>query len=152
MQDQRYERMDEYAAQSLMKMIYAARSDGVWLVPVSGFRSLASQSLLFNSQIQRRGSIEEASKVSAPPGYSEHHTGFAIDLTDGGEPLSEDITLNFEKSRAFKWLQNRAREFDFEMSFKINNQQGIMYEPWHWRYFGSPEARSIFANVRNQSK
>ena len=92
-QEQRFEKMSEAAALALMKMIYTARDDGVWLVPVSGFRDLAKQKLLFESQIQRRGSIEAASKVSAPPGYSEHHTGYVIDLTDGSTSPSKDMVV-----------------------------------------------------------
>ena len=147
-QEQRFERMSEEAAVALMKMIYAARDDGVWLVPVSGFRDISKQKLLFESQIQRRGSIEAASKVSAPPGYSEHHTGYAIDLTDGSILPSKDITYEFEQSPSFRWLKKHAQDFNFEISFLPNNSQGVMYEPWHWRYIGSPKAKMIFAQAK----
>jgi D-alanyl-D-alanine carboxypeptidase len=112
---------------------------------VSGFRNISDQEKLFDAQIQRRGSPEAAAKLSAPPGYSEHHTGYAIDVTDGRFP-KQDITYNFATTDAFKWLTIYAKEFGFEMSFPENNSQGVSYEPWHWRFVGSNEAKEIFKN------
>lgn len=132
---QRFEYMDIEAGKALMKLIYAAREEGIWIIPVSGFRSIKKQNILFENQIKRRGSIEEAAKVSAPPGYSEHHTGLAVDLADGRYP-NQDITQEFENTEAFRWLQKHAKEFNFEMSFPVNNKQGVIYEPWHWRFRG----------------
>ncbi|MEC4893715.1 MAG: M15 family metallopeptidase [Oscillatoria sp. PMC 1051.18] len=141
---QRFESLQPEAAKELMKMIYAARQDSIWLVPVSGFRTLKAQKQLFEAQVKRRGSEENAAKVSAPPGYSEHHTGYAIDLTDGNFP-NRDITREFENTPAYQWLKMNAQNFGFELSFPQNNSQGISYEPWHWRYIGSPEAQKTFA-------
>lgn len=140
---QRFERLDPQAALALMKLIYAARYEGVWIIPVSGFRSIADQEKLFEAQIQKLGSPEAAAKLSAPPGYSEHHTGYAIDLADG-HFQKQDITYNFATTDAFKWLNLHAKEFGFELSFPQNNSQAVSYEPWHWRFVGSPEAQAIF--------
>jgi D-alanyl-D-alanine carboxypeptidase len=144
---QRYEYLDFEAAKALMKLIYSARNDGVWIVPVSAFRDVERQRLLFENQVERRGSIEAASKISAPPGYSEHHTGLAVDLADGRFP-KQDITSQFENTDAFRWLQKNAERFGFEMSFPLENQQGVMYEPWHWRFVGSENARAMFAKAK----
>lgn len=146
-QYQRFERMHTEAALALMKMIYAARDEGVWIVPVSGFRTIAYQETLFQAQIQRRGSPEEAAKLSAPAGYSEHHTGYAIDLADGNFP-KQDITYEFANTNAFRWLNKHAKEYGFELSFPENNRQGVSYEPWHWRFIGSPRAGKIFAGAK----
>lgn len=142
-ENQRFERLAPEAAQAMMKLIYAARDKGIWIVPVSGFRSIADQEKLFQAQIQHRGSPEEAAKVSAPPGYSEHHTGYAIDLADGHFPR-DDITYKFAETSAFQWLSLHAEEFGFEMSFLENNAQGVSYEPWHWRFVDSSQASEIF--------
>ena len=146
---QRFEKLAPEVALALMKMIYAARDDGVWIVPVSGFRTIESQESLFEAQIQRRGSAEVAAKFSAPPGYSEHHTGYAVDLGDGRFPKL-DITYEFAETDAFRWLSERADGFGFELSFPENNPQGVSYEPWHWRFIGSPSAVKIFASAREQ--
>jgi len=145
--EQRFEFLHPEAGKALMKMIYAAREEGVWIVPVSGFRTLEQQQKLFQDQIKRRGSPQEAAKVSAPPGHSEHHTGFAVDLADGKFP-KQDVTYVFEQTDTYRWLTRRAREFGFEMSFTANNSQGVSFEPWHWRYVASPDAAAIFANTR----
>jgi|SRR5919199_3696884 D-alanyl-D-alanine carboxypeptidase len=144
---QRYERLAPEAALALMKLIYTAREEGIWIIPVSGFRSVAAQEKLFKAQVQRRGSPEAAAKLSAPPGYSEHQTGYALDLADGHFP-KQDITYNFAKTDAFRWLSIHAKEFSFELSFPENNPQGVSYEPWHWRFVGSPEAQSIFSHSK----
>jgi zinc D-Ala-D-Ala carboxypeptidase len=148
---QRFEYMSVEAGKSLMKLIYAARDQGVWIVPVSGFRSIEKQKELFERQIKRQGSESAAAKLSAPPGYSEHSTGYAIDLTDGNFP-QQDITYKFAESKAYKWLLTHANKFGFELSFPANNSQGVSYEPWHWRYVGSSQAAQIFAQARDRQK
>ncbi|OCR02617.1 hypothetical protein BCD67_17880 [Oscillatoriales cyanobacterium USR001] len=145
-QYQRFEYLDQEAAKALMKLIYAARDEGVWIIPVSGFRDVKRQKLLFDEQIARLGSAEAAAKVSAPPGYSEHHTGYAVDLADGRFP-KQDITNAFVDTDAYRWLSQHAKEYGFEMSFPLNNSQGVMFEPWHWRFIGSPRAATIFSKV-----
>lgn len=146
-QYQRFESLEPEAARALMKLIYSARDEGLWIVPVSGFRTIEQQQELFQDQIKRRGSVEAAAKLSAPPGYSEHHTGLAIDLTDGRFP-KQDITYEFVNTEAYRWLTRHAKEYRFEMSFPENNGQGVSYEPWHWRFIGSDKAAGIFANAR----
>lgn len=113
-----------------------------------GFRSVVQQEKLYKAQIQRRGSEPLAAKVSAPPGYSEHHTGYAVDLADGNYP-KEDISFKFAETEAFRWLKLHAREFGFELSFPKNNSQGVSYEPWHWRFVGSPQAETVFQQARS---
>jgi D-alanyl-D-alanine carboxypeptidase len=146
-QNQRFEWLMPEAALALMKLTYAARDDGIWIVPVSGFRSIEKQKELFDAQVQKQGSIPSAAKLSAPPGYSEHHTGYAVDIADGRFP-KKDVAYEFAETEAFQWLQRHASEFGFELSFPERNPQGVSYEPWHWRYVGSPVAREIFQQAR----
>jgi D-alanyl-D-alanine carboxypeptidase len=79
----------------------------------------------------------------APPGHSEHHTGWALDLGDADAPET-DVEPSFEKTKAFSWMTENASRFDFELSFPRDNVQGVSHEPWHWRFVGSPEARRAF--------
>jgi D-alanyl-D-alanine carboxypeptidase len=134
------------AAAALKSMIDAARADGVWIVLVSGFRDLATQHRLFEDRAAAHGSVEHAARSVAPPGYSEHHTGYAIDVTDA----SGLGFYAFEQTEAFRWMQTHAHEFGFELSFPKNNPQGIDYEPWHWRFVASPEAAKTFAAARSR--
>jgi zinc D-Ala-D-Ala carboxypeptidase len=135
------------AATAAKKMMQAARKNGVYIVPVSGYRDLTLQEELFAAQIQRRGSIQMAATVSAPPGYSEHHTGYAIDFGDRNRPET-DTEPTFEQTDAFQWLAQNAHQYGFEMSFPPGNAQGVMYEPWHWRYVASNQSQRIFYQAR----
>ena len=81
--------------------------------------------------------------MSAPPGYSEHHTGYAIDIGDGQVPAT-NVSRNFEKTKAFQWLKKHAAAYSFELSFPLNNPQGVNYEPGHWRYVGDTDSLKTF--------
>ncbi len=143
-EEQRYETLHPDAAAALLKMVAAARADGIWLVPASGFRTIAQQRSLFMAQVASKGTPESAALVSAPPGYSEHHTGYAVDLADGSIAQGYDISVSFAETSAYQWLVANANTFSFELSFPENNEQGISFEPWHWRYIGTPAAKALF--------
>jgi len=111
------------------EMKEAALGDGIELQLVSAFRSVDYQCNLIRSKLQRGEVIEEILRVNAAPGYSEHHTGRALDLnTPGCEPLSEA----FESTDAYRWLTEHAGRFSFHESYPRDNPFGIIYEPWHW--------------------
>lgn len=134
------------AALALATMIQDAKAAGVSIVLTSGFRDFASQEALFQARAQAYGSEEEAAKVVAPPGYSEHHTGYAIDVSDG----SGQVFSDFAETRAYQWMQIHAQDYGFELSFPQGNSQGVDFEPWHWRFVGSPEAQQLFAPARSR--
>jgi len=137
-------RLREVAAKNYLNMEAAAKADGVDLVVISGFRTIAEQQqLFFDISKQRNQTPAQRAKVSAPPGHSEHHTGYALDIGDGNLP-SANLSSNFEKTAAFQWLQNNAAKYGFEMSFPVNNPQGVMYEPWHWRFVGDDDSLATF--------
>jgi zinc D-Ala-D-Ala carboxypeptidase len=144
---ERSEALDYEAAQAFADMQAAAEAQGVKLMPISGFRSVGDQKTLFNNQIERKGSIEAAAQYSAPPGHSEHHTGYAVDIADSAQP-EEDLKHSFEMTSAYQWLSVNARTYHFEQSFPKNNKQGVSFEPWHWRYVGSQRAEQTFAIAR----
>ena len=117
------------AASRWAELQAAAHRDGVTLLLVSAFRSLEYQRQIFERKLAAGQSLEQILKVNAPPGYSEHHTGRAVDLTTPGcSPLSEE----FETTAAFDWLVRHGRRFDFAMTYPRENPFGVAYEPWHW--------------------
>ncbi len=142
--DRRTEYLDREAATAFAAMVAAAQAQDIALIPISGFRSVADQTALFQRQVQRQGSEDAAARRSAPPGYSEHHSGYALDIGDGDRPQT-DVTSAFGETRAYQWLQANAAEFGFELSFPPNNLQGVNFEPWHWRFVNSTQAAAIFA-------
>ena len=126
------------AAAALRKMFAAAKRDGVRLETVSGFRSMDYQTHLIRRKLKRGMSIQKALAINAVPGYSEHQTGCAVDLTAPGVPAAD---ASFADSKAFGWLERNAARFGFHLSFPPGNQYGYEYEPWHWRYIAGNEIR-----------
>ena len=89
---------------SLLKMREEAKKDGVYLVFLSGYRSINLQNDIFYSlKSIRNQEASERARVSAPPGYSEHSTGFAIDIGDATQ-RETDFETDFENTDAFRWL------------------------------------------------
>ena len=121
------------AARAWLQMNARAAQDGIAIEPLSSFRSIAYQRGLIARKLKRGDTLEEILKVNAAPGFSEHQSGRAIDIgTPGVAPLDE----TFELSPAFAWLRAHAGEFGFRMSYPRNNTLGVIYEPWHWYFFG----------------
>ncbi len=128
---------------SLLRMREEAKKDGIYLVFLSGYRSINLQNEIFYTlKSVRNQEAAERARVSAPPGYSEHSTGFAIDIGDATQ-RGTDFEVEFENTDAFKWLTKNAAKFHFKLSFNKDNKY-IDYEPWHWRYEGSIEALKVF--------
>lgn len=107
----------------------AALADGIELRMVSAFRSIDRQAEIIRRKLEAGQCIDDILCVSAPPGFSEHHTGRAIDI---GVPGAPPLETTFEHTAAFAWLVDRAGEFDFQMSYPPDNPWGYQYEPWHW--------------------
>lgn len=142
-------RLHKAAATKFKQMQAAARNQGVLLTAISGFRTVDAQDyLFFNVKEQRVQDASKRAEVSAPPGYSEHHTGYAIDIGDGKVP-AVDVEPGFENTAAFRWLEKNAARYSFELSFPRDNPQGISYEPWHWRFVGDRESLETFYKARN---
>jgi D-alanyl-D-alanine carboxypeptidase len=111
-----------------------ATRDSIELQIVSAYRSIDYQCDLFMKKLQRGISLDDILKVNAIPGFSEHHSGRALDLST---PEFTPLETTFEDSLAFAWLMNHAHRYAFELSYPNNNRQGVDYEPWHWAYQGS---------------
>lgn len=117
------------AATAWLSMREAAAAAGIDLLLISGFRSVDFQAALIRAKLQRGLSLDEVLRVNAPPGYSEHHTGRAVDIgATGCAALDEE----FERTPAYGWLLGQAAQFGFALSYPRGNGEGFLYEPWHW--------------------
>jgi len=142
-------RMRRAAAQKFLEMQAQAQRQGVRLVAISAFRSIKEQEhLFFTVGAQRDQTPAERAALSAPPGHSEHHTGYALDIGDGDVPAT-NVEPSFDKTKTYQWLKQNAARFSFEMSFPQNNVQGVSYEPWHWRFVGDRDSLETFYKARN---
>lgn len=132
--------------EAFKEMQAAAAKEGLNIYIVSGFRSEKYQITVFKRKFADKNfPTEEEFKsrlaFSAPSGYSEHHTGLAIDINSTSQ--------SFANTREYEWLQEHANEYGFELSFPENGEQGLGYEPWHYRYIGDDESKEIFKAARN---
>jgi zinc D-Ala-D-Ala carboxypeptidase len=117
------------AAESWALMRQAAMWDDIELVALSGFRSIERQTEIFRGKLAAGQSVDDILRYVAAPGFSEHHTGRALDI---GSPEHTELDEKFADSEAFRWLEPHASEFGFTLSFPRQNPYGIVYEPWHW--------------------
>jgi zinc D-Ala-D-Ala carboxypeptidase len=128
-------------AEAAWSCLHAAASrDKITLLPLSGYRSVARQEEIFRRKLGVGQSVEEILLINAAPGYSEHHTGRALDIGLPGEPACME---SFGDTVAFRWLLRHAGEFGFHLSYPRLNLHGISYEPWHWCWYGTSESDVI---------
>ncbi|MGC5196268.1 M15 family metallopeptidase [Aphanothece microscopica] len=138
------QRLRRDAAEALEAMRRAAAADGIELELLSAFRSQDLQkTIFFDVKSERNQKAVERAQVSAPPGFSEHSTGYAVDLGDARMPHTH-LSPSFDQTEAFAWLEKHAARHHFILSFPPDNRQGVSYEPWHWRFEGSGEALQLF--------
>ena len=132
--------------QCLPKSVYEAygklnqalrRETGRTLLISFGYRSPAYQVITFFYYLKFYGfNFKKTAKRVAFPGYSEHGAPRwpAIDfVTMKGMP-SDKNPLDFVSTEEYRWLLKNAHRFGFYLSYPKNNKDGIMYEPWHWRF------------------
>ncbi len=123
--------LEPNTARAWQSMQATATASGVTLWVASAFRSIARQEEIVTAKLRRGLTWEQILAVSAYPGFSEHHTGTAIDLTT---PDCPDLVEKFETTAAFRWLTRHASGFGFALSYPRGNPHGVVYEPWHWRW------------------
>lgn len=115
------------ARDAAVKMLQAAAAEKVLLLIRSGYRSIRYQRILWSKRLSQGKTFQEIAKSVAPPGYSEHHLGTAVDLVSD--------TKEFKRSSGYKWLLNNAHQYCFFESYpKDNSTTGVYWEPWHWKY------------------
>ena len=120
---------------ALRNMLSAATGAGHDLRVRSSYRSYAEQARTFAYWAGALGP-EQARRVSAEAGHSEHQLGTTVDLTDAG--VGYDLTEAFGDAPAGRWLATNAHLHGFALSYPGGAEAitGYAYEPWHYRYLG----------------
>lgn len=126
---QRPQRLTPAAFAAWTSMKAAAGMDGVEIFLISAFRSIDYQCQLIEKKLQAGRKLEDILQVNAAPGFSEHHTGRAVDIGTSGCPALEE---EFEHTAAFHWLTLHGEKFGYSLSYPRGNALEISYEPWHW--------------------
>lgn len=132
------------AASAFEQMVQDAQAQGLDIKAVSGFRSVALQKEIWDSKTANTDPSIVA-KTSAPPGHSEHHTGYAVDV---GNNANASLNESWANTAEYAWMQKNAGKYGFEESFPQGNAQGVSFEPWHWRFTGSADAQQTFQAAR----
>lgn len=137
------------ATNALNKLIDSARSNGLQLYIISGYRSYATQQAVYNSYAAKDGQAA-ADTYSARPGTSEHQTGWAADLGNG----TCDLEICFKNTPAGTWLASHAHEFGFIIRYPEGKQTitGYQYEPWHIRYVGPELAAELHKTAQTMEE
>ncbi|WP_081744848.1 M15 family metallopeptidase [Arthrobacter sp. H14] len=125
------------------KMFDAAAADGINLTLLSGYRSYRSQLATYNRWVIRLGSVAEADRVSARPGYSEHQTGLALDIGVASGTCS--LQPCFADLPAAEWARDNAHKFGYIVRHQPGYYAitGFTPEPWHLRYIGVQDATAM---------
>ncbi|MFO3704035.1 M15 family metallopeptidase [Xanthomonas codiaei] len=123
--------LSDGAARAWRLMRAAALRADIVLDAISGYRSHDYQLGIFERKFARGLSLQQILAVNAAPGFSEHHSGDALDIGTPGELPAEE---SFEATAAFAWLSRYAPDFGYRLSYPRHNPHGIVYEPWHWRW------------------
>jgi len=138
-------KVDPSANSALIKMKEAAKKEGKNINEISGYRSYNDQVITFFNSSNVTNPIKKCyagtanrddvkrqylarGEASAPPGFSEHHSGKAFDFNS--------VEKSFENTPEFKWLESNASKYGFRLSYPKNSTKGAGYEPWHWYYIG----------------
>ncbi|WP_307488164.1 M15 family metallopeptidase [Pseudarthrobacter defluvii] len=123
-------------------MFAAAARDGVSMVLASGYRSYSTQVTTYNGYVAARGQAD-ADTASARPGHSEHQTGWAFDIGDGGGACS--FQPCFAEQPAATWAKANGHRFGFVVRYPwmLHPITGYYYEPWHLRYVGMEAATDM---------
>ena len=127
-----YGSLRKVAYDAYVKMYEAAQNDGVSFYVTSSYRSYKTQVIIYNRYL----TIDPQEKVdiySARPGFSDHQTGYTVDILTAGHDFD-----TFYATPAAKWLAENAHKYGFIMRYPEGLEQatGYEYEAWHFRYVG----------------
>ena len=121
-------------------------NDGIYLELDSARRSVAAQQDIMDRFIEKYGA-DYAAKTVATPGYSEHHTGLALDLyfrLKGGDGKFTDVYYNedmVQYPEVWEKVQTRLADYGFILRYLDGKEHitGYGYEPWHIRYLNNTD-------------
>lgn len=134
--------LDKTCMEAFIKMASDIEKEGYNLRAISTYRTYDYQSNLYNNYAKRDG-INMADTYSARPGFSEHHTGLAIDVDN-----ITKVYTDFLDTKEFAWMQDNAYKYGFILRYPKDKENitGYIYEPWHYRYVGVDIAKYIHEN------
>ena len=119
--------------EAFVSMVDALKEEtGLGMFATSTYRTYEYQENLFNRYVSNRG-YDEAVRISALPGSSEHQTGLTLDV----ETIAGNM-FNFGLTEQSKWVDHNAHRFGFIVRYEAQFESitGYKAEPWHLRFIG----------------
>jgi zinc D-Ala-D-Ala carboxypeptidase len=135
--------MRSAASAALVAMFAAGAAEGAGQMQVqSSYRSYPVQVSVYNGWVSSLGKVQ-ADRQSARPGFSEHQTGLAVDIST--LPLTCTLAACFGTTPQGEWLAANAYRFGYLLRYPADKTAitGYEYEPWHFRYIGIPLATEL---------
>ena len=134
--------LQSQTATAYRKLAKTAKKDGVNIKLTSGYRSYATQSYLMDKYTRLYGSAY-AQRIAAKPGTSEHQTGLTVDVGNYNRVCA--LQSCFESTRVGKWMAKNATTYGFILRYPKGQEKvtGYKYEPWHFRYVGTTQAKDM---------
>ena len=128
----------------LAELVNAAKNDGIDLSIRSGYRSYQTQVSTYQYWLRHnKNVVDDADKISARAGHSQHQLGTAVDFSTS--EIQDGIGGRFQNTKAAKWLAENAWKYGFVISFPKGYESitGYNYESWHYRYIGKANAQEM---------
>ena len=113
---------------SLLNLLQAAQKDGIALKVESAYRSAGYQERIFRRMLAEGRTFEDIVRYVAPPGYSQHMLGTAVDFFPSD--------WSFAETDAYLWLKENAVRYGFEETYSEFNTMRMPWESWHWNFVG----------------
>ncbi len=128
------------AAEALAEWANAGRDNDVYFYATSAYRSYEDQQALYDSYVSSLGQ-EQTDQVSARAGFSEHQTGFTVDLA----ATHEDAYSEFSQTRAYRWANAHCWEYGWLLRYPEDKDAitGYGFESWHYRYVGKDVSQAV---------
>ena len=128
----------------LKNLCESAASEGLNIVFASGYRPFDYQEMIYNRYVDQMGQ-EDADRISARPGTSQHQLGTAVDFGT----IDDSYALTEEG----KWLTENAGNFGFSLSYPEGYEHitGYKWENWHYRYItieGVEIQKEFFSDIQ----
>jgi len=122
---------------------FAAATGHKDLLIVDAFRSYETQQKVLDAKIAQYGQ-EQGKLIAQQPGASEHHTGYALDLS----LYINGKTADYDGTGDYEWITNNCYKYGFVIRYPQGKTgvTGIDYEPWHLRYVGKAHAYYMTKN------
>lgn len=124
------------------KLLNDAWKSGMFIIVDSGYRSYEYQEQVLKYLIEKKG--DDAYRLVAIPGSSEHQTGLAMDIAYLKNGIYSDDVKDSDKE--VEWMKKNSYKYGFILRYPKGKEEitGYDYEPWHYRFVGINLAKILY--------